>query len=249
MVFQSQLQLQLNSNNADAKGDNTFTFYIPSDAILAESQEHIYLSVQSAILPYTFYNINENNNKLRYALTSNFIIETIVIPVGNYTIKDIVNYLNSEMTNFMVSYDKLYNKLTFTNLSTTDFKFFPTSTLYDVLGFTKGITFISNNGILYSVNGVNLNTVHYVNIKLNINTNNVAKYNINDRNIICSIPVNVSPYGVICYINDNNFRVNTFKNNISEVVVEFTDQNGYNINFNGVQWSLVLQLDIINFVI
>jgi hypothetical protein len=93
-----------------------------------------------------------------------------------------------------------------------------------------------------------MNNIQYINVKLNINTNNITKYNVNDKNIICSIPVNINPYGVINYRNDNNFRVNTFKNEISEIILQFTDQNGNNINFNGVQWSLVLQLDIINFV-
>ena len=71
----------------------------------------------------------------------------------------------------------------------------------------------------------------------------------NDKNIICSIPVNINSYGIINYKNENNFKVNTFRNEITELILQFTDQNGYNINFNGVQWSIVLQLDIINFVV
>ena len=50
----------------------------------------------------------------------------------------------------------------------------------------------------------------------------------------------------INYKNENNFKVNTFRNEITELILQFTDQNGYNINFNGVQWSIVLQLNIIN---
>lgn len=245
----TSLQLQLSTNNADSKNDTSYIFYIPTGSILAEAQEHIYISVQSAVIPNTFYNINNYNNILCYALTSNYIKTYITIPQGNYTIKDIVNYLNSYMINFSVSYNRTYNKLTFQNLSNANFIFYPESSIFGILGFTNGLTYYSTTGSLISANGVNMNSIQYINVKLNINTNNITKYNVNDKNIICSIPVNINPYGIINYRNDNNFRVNTFKNEISEIILQFTDQNGNNINFNGVQWSLVLQMDIINFVI
>ena len=245
----NSLQLQLSSNNVDSKNDNSFIFYIPTGSILAESQEHIYISVQSAIIPNTFYNINSYNNILCYGLVSNMVKINLTIPVGNYNIKDIVSYLNSNMTNFTVSYNKTYNKLTFQNLSLANFIIYPESTLYGVIGFTNGLTYYSNSGILQSVNAVNVNSIQYINVKLNINTNNITKYNVNDKNIICSIPVNINSYGIINYKNENNFKVNTFRNEITELILQFTDQNGYNINFNGVQWSIVLQLDIINFVV
>lgn len=250
MTFQSQLQLQLSSNNCDSKNDTQHVYYIPTDAILAESQEHIYISIQSANFPNTFFNINENNNTLLYALSSNNIINTFTITPGNYNVKDLVNYFNTHMTNFNVTYDRIYNKLTFTNESGTNYKFFPTSKIYNILGFSKGLTYESTNGILKSCNGVNLDSIQYINIKMmNISTNNITKYNTNDRNIICSIPVDVPPYSVITYKNTNNFRVNTFRNTLPEIIIEFSDQNGNNINFNGVEWSMVLQLDIINFVV
>ena len=103
--------------------------------------------------------------------------------------------------------------------------------------------------MLESVSAVNINSIQYINIKVNINTQNITKYNVNDRNIICSIPVNVNPYGIITYKNENNFRINTFKSDLTEIILSFTDQNGNNIDFNGVQWSLVFQIDIINFVV
>jgi len=126
----NSLQLQLSSSNVDSKNDNSFIFYIPTGSILAESQEHIYISVQSAIIPNTFYNINSYNNILCYALVSNNIKQYLTIPVGNYNIKDIVSYLNSYMTNFTISYNKTYNKLTFQNLSLANFIIYPESTLY-----------------------------------------------------------------------------------------------------------------------
>lgn len=247
--IQSQLQLQLSSNNADSRSDDSYIFYIPPSSIAVESQEHIYISVQSANIPNTFYNININNNTLCYSMNANNIKQYLIIPIGNYNINNILTYINANMSNFTLTYNKLYNKLTFQNLSLLNYKFYPESSIYGVLGFTNGLIYSSSNGLLQSVNAVNLNSIQYINVKLNMNTNNLAKYNMNDKNIICSIPVNISPYGVINYKNEHNFRVNTFRNEISELIIQFSDQNGNDIDFNGVQWSLVLQLDIINFVV
>jgi len=46
----NSLQLQLSSSNVDSKNDNSFIFYIPTGSILAESQEHIYISVSKVQL-------------------------------------------------------------------------------------------------------------------------------------------------------------------------------------------------------
>lgn len=244
----NSLQLLISSLNVDSKTDDTYTYYIPSGSIPAESQEHIYLSVQTAVIPNTFYNINKNNNTLCYSLDSNDIKQYFSLPLGNYNIKDIINYFNSNLPNFSLTFDKMTNKLSFQNLSNLDYKFYPESNIYNVIGFNNGIIYHSSGGYLSGRNVVNLNSIQYINIKANFNTNNLAKYNINDKNIICSIPVDINPYGVVNYKNYNNFKINTFTSQISEIMIQFTDQNGNNIDFNGVQWSLVLQMDIINFV-
>lgn len=244
----NSLQLQISSSNADIKNDTQYIFYIPPNSIVAESQEQIFLSVQSAILPNSFYNINSNNNTLFYSLDSSpSIISAFALPFGNYTIYDMINYFNTNMVNFQVSYNKSTNKLLFENKSHINFTFY-SSLIYNVIGFNKDITYHSLGGYLNSKNCINLATIQYINIKANFNTNNLVKYNINDKSIICSIPVSSNPTGIMSYFNYNNFKINTYRNQISEIILEFTDQNGYNINFNGVDWSIVLQLDIINFV-
>lgn len=244
----NSLQLLISSSNVDSKTDDSYIYYIPPCCIPSESQEHIYLSVQTAVIPNTFYNINKNNNTLCYSLDSNNIKQYLSLPLGNYNIKDIINFLNGNLPNFLITFDKMTNKLSFQNLSYLDFKFYPESNIYNVIGFNTGILYHSSGGLLNSRNVVNLNSIQYINIKANFSTNNLAKYNMNDKNIICSIPVNINPYGVINYKNDNNFRINTFTSQMSEIIIQFTDQNGNDIDFNGVQWSLVLQMDIINFV-
>ncbi len=242
------LQFQISSTNADSKSDNEYVYYIPSNSILGDSQEHIYLSIQSAIIPNSFYNINKYNNTLIYSMDSNNIKQSFSLPLGNYNIKEVVNYFNSNFLGFTTTLDKQTNKLSFQNTSYLNFKFYSESTIYNVIGFSNGLIYHSEGGYLASRNCINLNSIQYINVKINISTNNITKYNFNDKNIICSIPVNVSPNGVLNYMNGNDFKINTFKNNITEIIIGFTDQNGNTIDFNGVQWSMVLQMDFIDFV-
>lgn len=244
----SSLQLQLSSTNADSKNDNEYIYYIPSASIPADVQEHIYISVQSAVIPYSFYNINRFNNTLYYSLSSNNVEQYFSLPLGNYNIKDLVSYFNENFTGFTTTFDKQTNKLAFQNNSYLNFTFYPKSTIYNVLGFTNGLIYNSEGGYLSSRNSVNFNSIQYVNIKSNLNTNSLSKYNLNDRRTLCSIPVNLNPGGVLNYQNSNNFRINTFTNSITELSISFTDQNGNNIDFNGCQWSLVFQFDIVNYV-
>ena len=62
------LQIHLNSSMADKYNSNTTSdcdFFLP---LIEVPQQHtIYLSVQHAIIPYTFYNINTSNNLISYS--------------------------------------------------------------------------------------------------------------------------------------------------------------------------------------
>ena len=65
------IQIHLNSANADSYNDNNFSdcnFYLP--IIELPLQHTIMLSVQSCVIPYTFYNISSSNNTLIYTENS-----------------------------------------------------------------------------------------------------------------------------------------------------------------------------------
>ena len=246
----TSVQLQIASSNVDAKSDNSFDFYIPPSCVNAESQEHIYLSVQSAVIPNTFYNINRYNNTLQFSLDSNDIMQTISLPLGNYTVTSLVQWFNTNMSGFSITYDKTTNKLAFQNNSYLNFRFYATSTIYSVIGFNQGLSYHSNGGYLSAINVCNLNSIQYVNVVTNnITTGNLSHAQINNRCTLCSIPVYLNPLGVLIYQNPNNFRINTFSNELTHISLSFRDQNENPIDFNGGSWSINLQMDIVNFVV
>ena len=75
--------------------------------------------------------------------------------------------------------------------------------------------------------------------------NNVNHASSSNSNIITSINVIGNPYSIITYDNssNNNHLIHNL-NNINNLSIKITDQDGDLINFNGSHWSLTLSLTI-----
>ena len=234
-------QLYLDSINADVN-NNEYTFNLP----LLEVQDgyYLYFSIVNCVIPYSFYNINSNNNVLNYKINS--VNYSLTIPIGNYSIINLVAYLNSQLTNFTFAYNKIYNKITITN-SINDF-ILNSSNFLTLIGFNNS-NYISTNKTLTSPNCININYIRCINLISNIITYNIntSKNLVNNNNIICSIPVNTSPNTLIQYQNTNNFRTNLFVNTLNKIVIKLVDNNNNIIDLNGLNFNLTVQLDVESF--
>lgn len=243
------LQLYLNSSSADRYNNNSncdCEFYLP--LIEASSQCYIYISVQNLAIPYSFYNCNNTNNILRYNLNSSpDEIITVIIPVGNYNINTLKTYLQSVMTGFTLSYDSTSNRYTFYNTN-TNFTILSSSTCLAMLGFKNSVSLSSNNRTLISTICCDLTTTKCIYVCSTFPSSNISKAKITDNSIVASLPVDVSPFSLLTYSNHNNYRFNTFANILSSITIRLTDQNGNLLDLNGCEWSMTLQLDIIDYV-
>ena len=237
------LQIHLNSKNADRfiMGTSDIEFDLP--LIEAPLQHTIYLSIQHLVIPYSFYNIDSNNNFLNYIVgetTYNIYIET-----GNYNPYQLINVLQNIMQGFTITYDSIKNKFTFSN-SYYEFTFLNSSTCLRLLGFEN--TILSVNKTLTSINSINLQSHHCVCVQSNLLTGSINSANKYESNIICSVPVDKPPFSMITYTNHNNLKYNLFNNVISTMRLKLTDQNNNLIDLNGCNWSCTIQLEIIKFV-
>ena len=237
-------QIHLSSTDADMINGNKSDCVFNLPVIEIDSQQQIYISVQSAVIPYTFYNINDSNNVLNYTLNGTFFNMTITN--GNYNVNTLKTWLNANLFyNFTVSYNLNQNTFTFTN-SQYDFTFLSSSTCLGLLGFSS--TTSSHFQTLTSTQSINLFPIQCVCVSTNIKTNNINKHSINNNSVLCSMPVDVNPYGVLVYKNMNGFRVNTFTNVISSLNIRIVDHLNNIINLNGHDWSITIQIDIIDYV-
>ena len=159
-------QIYLNSKYADTQNNDSYKFQL--NTLEVQEGYYIYLSVQNVSIPYSFYNVNESNNKIEYILNSQ--LYTVNIPSSNYNVNQFIEYLSSVMTNFTITYSSKTNKITFVH-NALNFTLLSSSTCYKILGFKEGINYTSNNVSLTSVSCVNMMTVNSIFVLSNLTLN------------------------------------------------------------------------------
>ena len=245
------LQIYLNSKYASRYNVSTsdVDFYFSPFEI--PSQYHIHLSVQSAQIPYSFYNINIRNNTLNFYFNNQPYITSVSIPIGNYTVTTFISALNSSLAsyNFTVTYQGITNKLLFSNPYI--FCFDVSSTILFILGFDSlgAIAPITTNPYTLLSNAVlNLQTQQCINICTNFGTSNINSIDGQQSSILASIPINGPPYSMI---NFNNYsltnKVNLYSNLFSSINIKLLDQDNNLLDLNSQNYSLTLQFDIVKF--
>lgn len=208
-----------------------------------KKKHRAYISVIDAVIPYSFYNVNYTNNILIYELNS--IQYTVTITKANYNINTLMTFLRDSMdSDFSITYSGATNKLTFEH-SVYEFSFLPTSTCFELIGFTEN-THTSSSLVLTSDIGINLFTIRNVQISSpNFILNNINTSKPNKSSIITSIPVNVSQGSIINYTNNNNIQSLVYEiTNISNLHLQILDQDGDLLNLNGLHYSVNLLLTI-----
>lgn len=240
------IQLYLNSKYASQKptGDTGICVYefpqidIPDGA-------YIYLSLQNAVIPYSFYSINENNNV--FIIYSNSTTYTITVQPGNYNIQQMISALSSGLGGlFTLTYNSITNKITITNVS-YEFTVKKEGTLNNALGFMETSDSVSTSQTLTGHHCVNLNQIRAINIDIDMPTYNINVAQPLNQNVLATIPVVVQPFGMIYYSNDNNFRVNMFCCKMNMIRIKLLDNQNNLINLNGTNYQMTLQIDIVGF--
>ena len=204
----------------------------------------IFVSVQSAQIPGTFYNVDDINNLLVYSVNGGANIN-LVIPPANYNCNSFMTYLMTVMTGFTITFNSQTNKYTFTH-ATNIFSFKSTSTCFELLGFIEGQTYNSSGLTLTSTLCINFFTIQAVLIEIsnlitNNKTSNVAE---NNPSILVSIPITTSQNSVLSYYNIYNLheRINTVKN-FASFQVRLLDQDLDLLDLNGANWTATIQLN------
>ena len=240
-----KIQIILNSKTADQYINNNTTdciFRIPVIEVKRRHKAHI--SLTDAVIPYSFYNVNDTNDKLDYVL--NGLTYNVIIEHANYNISTLITYLKLNMdSGFTINYNSSTNKITFTH-STFEFTFLNTSTCQELLGFVENTSYSSNLLILTSVIGINFFTIRNVQITSpNFILNNINTATPNKASIITSIPVNCNMGCIINYNNINNISSLVHEiSNINNLHIQILDQDGDLLNLNGLHWSINLLLTI-----
>jgi hypothetical protein len=234
--------LHIRSKDADIIDDglNSNLNMLIQTPIVVNSDEICIISVVSAEIPLSFYNISLNlqNDKLLY--TSGLYV---TLPSENYDVYRLVAVLNASALPFTASWDINSYKMTFSNSSgvVQSLLFSQCPKLAQVLGFQAVDLNIASGSSAISSGIVDLATIHSIFIKSNISTGNVISTRKGNSSILQKISCDVN-FGSIIYLSDNDHiqQTLTTAHIIDDVTLRLTDQNNIPIDFNGVNYEIAL---------
>ena len=240
------IQIYLNSRYAtETVGGNIANsiYYLP--VIEIPDGHHIYLSLQNATIPYSFYSISSVDNTFSWGLVAG-PVNTYYIEPGNYNITQLIDVIKTAMgASFTITYSPITSKLLITH-ATTNFTIYA-ATFNHIIGFSKTTNTTSVANLLYSRDCVNLNQIRALNIEINFPTYNVNVAQPFNQNILATIPVYVAPFSIITYENPNNFRTNLYVNKLDQIQIRILDNESRLVDMNGIQYQMTLQLDCVKF--
>lgn len=242
--------LNLNSsnstlNNSSYLSDVRFNF----KNVLSDENaiKYVTCGVLNAQIPVSFYTINYTNYLLNYSVEGG-AINTLYITRGNYNSNSLITELLAQFATlghtFTISTNKINGIMTFT-YATHSFIFYGTSTIFSILGFVSGTNYTSSSFSIIAPYPLNLLGIKRLNINsqaLSTNTYNSQGLSISSN--IASVPVNVPSFGLIDYVNASNAFPMLNAHTVSYVDIQITDEDNNLINFNGINWTLTIQLNI-----
>jgi len=227
--------------------NTNFTVQLKSAIDIKENQE-AHITLISAEIPYSFYNISSDleNNTLIYN-TNN----TLTFTNQDYNITELVKFFNAD-TNFSALFTTTYNtqknKITFENVSGSDHTInFSSSTINKVIGFDEDqidITISAGNST-ESVNVCNLCTVHSIMVRSNLSDANTQSSRNGNSSILQKISIDVNSNFLI-YLNNSDYRTTSI---ISATTIDFismtlTNQDDKILNLNGVNFEISLLVEL-----
>lgn len=231
--------------NSDVSYKSICRYHTPNLFNRDDSVEFVQWYISSAVIPCSFYTINDYNNKLD--VIENSIQTSYYFTKGNYNVVDFINEFKSKLgSRWGISMNTLTNVLTITN-STYIFTILGTSTISAIMGFSNSVASTSASAP-YSVvmpRCVNFLSLSRISVRCpELGNNTILSSNNQSSDIILTIPNNSRPNGVILYDNTgvekNILNVST----INSFTILLTDDDGREINFNGIPSYFTLNFDI-----
>ena len=240
-----KLYLRSNAGTVNGGVDTDITFAI-SPPLTTTDFFNFTLTLESAEIPVSFYNVNSSNNTFIYHLISSGVETTISIPVKNYNATQLLTVLNTLLSSLsvVVTYDEQTNRYTFTG--SADFKI--KGNAFRLLGLVPDATTynLSSSNILVSPSMINL--LFPRNCFLKLISTQATTYNA----IIAKIQLSAQDLQVL-YFNGSvasEFSVLLSDRTLSSIRVSVVDDDnlplGAASGLNGIYWSLGINVETVN---
>lgn len=258
ITYQStnSVQLYLNSSNANIYLNQTkksnVVFFFDNVLKIDKNSIEMKLSLVNAQIPVSYYLINNSNNRIVITTPQN--TTTHYFPNGNYNVYTFIStWIATFGSQWVITYDKVLNKLQFSNsLGQITFgnNVKESNTLLPLIGFIPTQSHTSSGNYLTSLYSINFSGLTKLNIKSSTFTfKNMDSFTSGSTSTFCSIPVSANASGIIHYNNLTDYK-SIFKNyELNSIDISITDDKNNYIDFNNVDWSMTLQIDITNEIV
>jgi hypothetical protein len=211
-------------------------------SITKNEDELFKVILQSAQIPYTFRNTNENNNYIDYK--ENGVLKTpIQINSGNYNILELITEIQTQLNNntsfasdnYTLTYNQIENKVNISSLSTQNTEFLFNSGVNVLKSINKQLGYTNDNNITInnlsssiSDSFVDLIRIHSLFIRSNLSSNSsIDSESLTNTDILVNIPINSNPLSMIQYQYYEGMSYNLIDNDkITQISIRLTDQNG-----------------------
>ena len=218
-------------------------------AITAEEDEYMLVSVNSAQIPFSFYNVNDNNNQITGDDGASF---TATLTNGNYNITQLLAEIKTKVNSqtgthdiTAASYDSKTNKVTITTAGNVSFSWKTgTKTVGKLIGFiTDSASATTSHTSDAQVNTGGEEAVYIRSSLHSINSYESRTGGASD--ILAKVPNMVSFYGIIHY----QPPVNVWKcqlqrgQTLSNFSLSLTDSEHKVLDINGMNFEVSLLVE------
>jgi len=244
-VDNRKLYLRSNAGVVNGGVDTDITFAI-SPALTTTDFFNFTLTLESAEIPVSFYNVNSSNNTFIYHLISSGAESTITIPIKNYDATQLLTVLNTLLSSLglVVSYDEQTNKYTFTG--SADFKL--KGNAFRLLGLVPDATTFNNSSSNILVSPSMINLLFPRNCFLKLISTQATTYNAT----IAKIQLSAQDLEIVYFTGTiaSEFSVLLTDRTLSSIRVSLVDDDGLALGsasgLNGVYWSIGVNIETQN---
>lgn len=234
--------LFLNSANARYVPHEAMYIWSFDESMQCPPNHSFLISVRDAHIPYSWYQLNRNNN--RY-----FVDEALhTIPEGNYNIIELLDIMREKHPNISFAYMETTNRVTVTS-------FLPFSMRNDTnfepflrhLGFRKDI--YDGAARYESDSVVNLSGYNSVLVYSNLTSYNIDSTARRGSNVMAKIPVTTTSNSIIFYtMPPGSIKQMISQHSISEVKLQLLDSLYFPLHLNYIDWSITIQVEVVRVV-
>lgn len=229
-IFLSSAGQNKVTNSSTLNTDITFYF----DPILIPSYDptHLVLGLEQASIPVSINMINSTNNEM----TIN--AQAYTIPAGNYTITQMITYLNTVNATIQFVYSSITNQITVTITPTASVVI--SGSASSILGFAAGT--YSNPHIFTNV--VNLTSTSGIIIQIeNVTTTNRDNSNRTGATL-ARIPITCAPLRILQYFNATPFYTQISNRELSYLRIRLLNDDYTPLELVGrPNWFIVIRCD------